>query len=86
MVYFECVLLVNLVLLRATNNFTGWGEFVIFLQVASYFIIIYLESIILTKTVIAYFMDEFMSSSTAWLGCLLVAASVYIEKYAYFMI
>lgn len=27
-----------------------------------------------------------MSSSTAWLGCLLVAASVYIEKYVYFMI
>ena len=47
-VYFECVLLANLVLVRSTNNFMGWGELIIFLQVASYFIFVYLDSILLT--------------------------------------
>lgn len=47
-VYFECVLLANLVLVRSTNNFMGWGELIIFLQVASYFVIVYLDSILLT--------------------------------------
>ena len=80
-VYFECVLLANLVLLRSTNNFTGWGELVIFLQVVSYFVFVYLDSIILTQSAIAYFFDEFMSSVNAWLGCVLVASTIYIEKY-----
>ena len=47
-VYFECVILANLVLIRSTNNFMGWGELIIFLQVASYFIFVYLDSILLT--------------------------------------
>jgi len=44
-VYFECVLIVNLVLLRYSHNWTGWGELLIFLQVTSYFWIVYLDSI-----------------------------------------
>ena len=28
-VYFECVLIANLVLLRNTHNFAGWGELLI---------------------------------------------------------
>ena len=28
-VYFECVLIANLVLLRNTHNFSGWGELLI---------------------------------------------------------
>jgi len=30
-VYFECILLANMVLLRQTHNFTGWNELLIFL-------------------------------------------------------
>ena len=60
----------------------GWGELIIFLQVASYFVFVYIDSILLTKSAIAYFFDEFMSSVTGWLGCVLVGATIYIEKYA----
>ena len=72
-VYFECVLVVNLILLRWTHNFTGWNEFVIFLQIASFFILVWLDSIWLTNGAIAYFWEEYMSSWTAVLGCLLIA-------------
>ena len=79
-VYFECILLANLVLLRQTHNHTGWFELLLFLQTTSFFWILYLDTIIFTKGVVAYFYDEFMSSSTAWLGCLLVGSSIFIEK------
>ena len=41
-----CVMVANLVLVRATNNFTGWGELLIFLQVTSFIWIVYLDSIL----------------------------------------
>ena len=44
-VFFECVLIVNLVLLRASHNLAGWGEFILFLQVTSYFWILYIDTI-----------------------------------------
>ena len=40
----------------------------------------YLDTILLEKGVIAFFFDEFMSSWTAWLGCIFVASLIFIEK------
>ena len=82
-VYFECVLLVNLVLLRYSHNWTGWGELLIFLQVTSYFWIVYVDTILFPTGVLAYFSDEFYSSWTAWLGCALLASTIYIEKHVF---
>ena len=79
-VYFMAVLLANLVLLRATHNWTGWGEAIILLQLASYFVCTYADSLIMNHGEIAYFYDEFMSSKTAWLGVLLVGCLIFIEK------
>jgi len=79
-VYFECVLVVNIVLLRGTHNWTGWGEAVVLLQLISFFTCVYLDSIMLTQGQIAYFFDEYMSSWTAWLGVLLVGSLLLIEK------
>ena len=39
-----------------------------------------MDSIILTKGVIAYFFDEFLSSTTAWLGVIFIGASIFVEK------
>ena len=78
-VYFECVLLVNMVLLRQTHNFTGWNELLIFLQVSSFFWLVYLDSILL-KGPIMYFFYEYWSSKTAWLGVLFVVGILFIEK------
>ena len=50
------------------------------LQVTSFFWIVYLDSIFLPEGVIAYFFDEYWSSWTAWLGCMLVASLIYLEK------
>lgn len=67
-------------MLRQTSNYTGWGEIVLLLQVTSFFWVVYLDTILLTKGVIAFFFDEYMSSWTAWLGCLFVASLILIEK------
>ena len=73
-------------MLRASHNYTGYGEVLVFLQVISYLVILYLESKILTKSVVAYLMDEYFSSNVAWLGCLLVASTIFIEKALFDMI
>lgn len=79
MVYLECVLLANFVMLRATHNWTFWGELFLFVQVLSFFVFLYLDSVWFTNP-IAHFFDEYFSSKTAWLGCFLVIATIYIEK------
>jgi len=79
-VYFECVLVVNIVLLRGSHNWTGWGELLIFLQVVSFFAFVYIDSIMLNTGEIAYFFDEYLSSWTAWLGCFLVGMLLFLEK------
>ena len=75
-----CVILANFVLLRETHLVTGWGELLIFLQVTSFLWMVYLDSIILSESVIAYFSDEFYGSVTAWLGVLLVSFLVPFES------
>ena len=77
-----CVLIANMVLLRGTHNFTGWGEAFVALQLVSFIVILYMDSVILTSGPIAYFFDEWFASWTAWLGVLLVACSLYIENAA----
>ena len=68
-----------MVLLRGTHNYTGWGEAFVLLQLVSFPVILYLDSIILTSGPIAYFFDEFLASWTAWLGVIFVGALLYIE-------
>jgi hypothetical protein len=48
-------------------------------MITSFFWIVYLDSIILETGVIAHFSDEFYSSWTAWLGCVLVGSVIFIE-------
>jgi len=52
----------------------------VFVQVTSYFWILYIDTIFFTKGVIAYFSDEFYSSWTAWLGCALLVFWLYVEN------
>ena len=79
-VYFMCVLIANLVLVRSTHNYTGWCELFILVQVVSFPVIVYWDSILLTNGVIAYFYDEWMSSWTAWLGVLFICTGLFVEK------
>ena len=79
-VYFMCVLTVNIILLRSTHNWTGYSEGVVAMQLLSFFILVYLDSVLLTTKEIAYFFDEYLSSWTAWLGVLLVGSMLFVEK------
>ena len=40
----------------------------------------YLDTIVFPTGVIGYFSDEFYSSWTAWLGAVLIASIIFIEK------
>ena len=82
-VYFQCILLANLVMLRQSSNLTGWNELLLFLQVTSFFWILYLDSVIFTSGTIAYFSDEFYSSVNAVLSTIIIAFLIYLEKMGY---
>ena len=75
-----CVMMVNIIILRSTHNWTGYSEAVVVMQFLSFFIILYLDSVLLTTGAIAFFFDEYFSSWTAWLGVLLMASILLIEK------
>ena len=79
-VYFMCVLIANLVLIRGTHNYTGWGELFVLVQLVSFPVIVYLDSIFLTNGVIAYFFDEFLASWTALLGVIFIGVGLFIEN------
>ena len=79
-VYFMCVISANIVLLRSTHNWTSLVEIVVAMQVASFFVVLYLDATMLTTAEIAYFLDEYFSSPTAWLGVLLFGCILLIEK------
>ena len=81
--YFECVMLVNLVLLRQTSNYTGYGEFLIFGQVTSFIWILYFDTILIPTGTVGYFFDEYWSSWTAWLGFFLISCIIFLEKAVY---
>lgn len=81
--YFNSILLANLVLLRGTHNYTWVMEVIMFLQVTSFFWILYLDSVIFVHGPVAYFFDELFSSWTAWLGCLFCLSTIFIEKSVY---
>jgi len=43
MVFMTCIFIANLVLLKMHNNYTGWGELLIFMSMASYIVVLSIE-------------------------------------------
>ena len=70
-------------MLRQSSNLTGWNELLLFLQVTSFFWILYLDSVIFSTGTIAYFSDEFYSSVNAVFSTILIAFLIYLEKMGY---
>jgi len=70
-VFWVCVFLANFTLLKLHNNWTGWGEVLMALCCFSYFLIIYMESLFPMFPNVYRFMEESVSSGSAWLGALL---------------
>jgi len=44
LIYGVCVMVVNLVLLQMINNYTGYCELMIIMQVVTFWIVLYIES------------------------------------------
>ena len=74
-VYMNCVLLANLIILKMQHAYTGFNLVIITLQIACYFLLLWYFSVELQTDVIYMFMDEFLSSWTAWLGCFFIVSS-----------
>jgi hypothetical protein len=45
--YGAVVIIANIKLLASFNIYTGWGEVIIFLSILTYFIVYYIESVII---------------------------------------
>ena len=66
----------NLTLLKMHNNWTGWGEAIMFSQSFTYFPFIYLESQYAMFPDVYHFMQESVSSGSAWLGAFYALSSI----------
>ena len=71
-----CVLLANLKLLQMTSNWTGWGELLILLSMASFFVNLYVETKYDVYWAVYRIWDEYISSPVAWLGLVFVLTSI----------
>jgi len=42
--YGACILMVNLTLLKMTNNYTGWNELILFLQTITFWVTVRIQN------------------------------------------
>jgi hypothetical protein len=76
-VYGVCVLLANAVLLKMTNNYTGYGELMIIFQCSAFWLIVHFETRYPAFRNIFYIWSEFVGSPSAWLGLLMCVLSIF---------
>ena len=75
-VFWICIFLVNFTLLKMQHNWTGWLELTIFVCTFSYFLIVWWESLLPAFPDVYKFMQESVSSGSAWLGAFFIFASL----------
>ena len=76
-VYFLCIFLVSNVLLKRTNNHTFFGTLLLFLSATSFFWVFWLECKYFKDSDIYDIWDSWISSPTAWFGCLVALTSIW---------
>jgi len=76
-VYGCCVLLVNAVLLKMTNNYTGYGELMILLQCGAFWLTVYIETKYPIFVNMYHLWYEFIGSASAWLGFIISVLSIF---------
>jgi hypothetical protein len=75
--YGACVLMVNLILLKMTNNYTGWNEIILFLQTITFWVTVRIQNEDPVFTVLYGNWPEFVASAAAWLGMILAVLFVF---------
>lgn len=81
MVYATCVITVNLVLLKMINNYTGFCEVMIVLEILSIWLVIYVESQVRYFDSLYGFWHEFTSSYSTLLGLALIVLTLFSLDY-----
>ena len=82
-VYGSCIIVANLLILLRFNNFTGYGEFTVFLMILAYFVIFGIESLIPSLTQIyGIYVPAFTSSLVWWTVILSASFCVVTELFA----
>lgn len=76
-VYWVCIFMANITLLRMTHNWTGWGETLMFLAAVTYFPIAFIESRFTMFPILYKFWDESISSPAAWFGAFLAICTLF---------
>lgn len=79
-VYCACVLLANLVLLKMFNNWTIWGELLLFSNALFFFVVTRIEAEFTFFTVLYKIWEEFVASPAAWLGFFLVLSTCWLVE------
>ena len=82
-VYEMCIIFANIVLLQMTNNWTGWGEVIIFLQVLSYYGFHYINTVLFKTNVVHGIFDSWASYPYHWIAVLLGLCSVTMIDYGF---
>jgi len=73
----NCVLLANIIILKMQHEFTGVNIVIVAAQILSFFFLLYYFSMTLETDVIYRFMEEFVASKPAWLGCFFTVGSLW---------
>lgn len=76
-VYGVCVLLANAVILKMTNNYTGYGELMIIFQCSAFWATVHFETRYPAFRNLFHLWSEFVGSSAAWLGLLMSVLSIF---------
>lgn len=79
--FWVCLFIVNLTLLRMQHNWTGWSEFFIFGCALHYFAIAAILSTSKSFPIVYKFWDESTSSPSAWYGAILSICTLYTIDY-----
>ena len=75
MVYMNCVILANFIILKMQHAFHVFNFVIIAGQIISFFVLLWYFQFALTTDPLYKFMDEFIASPTAWLGSLFCVTS-----------
>jgi len=81
-VFWICICLANLTLLKMHNNWTGWGEAIMFICISCYWPMVYLENLITAFPSVYKFWNESNRDSIGWAAAIFCLGSIMtIDKF-----
>ena len=85
-VFGSCIIVCNLVLLMRFNNFTGWGESLVYLMILNYFTLMFLESLLGALVIpdLYYIFDTMFTYNLVWVQLITSASFAVMLEFAAF--